>query len=56
MKTVIITKLILTGALKGLTVQDTFDLSYHKPSYIIGNVYEGYTHKFKVISIEYRNA
>lgn len=55
MQTVIITKLVLTGALKGLTVQDTFQ-SEIKPSIIIGNVYKGFTFKYKVISIEYRNA
>jgi hypothetical protein len=53
MKTVTITKLVLTGCLKGMTVQDSYP-TIRKDSRIVGNVYQGYTHKYKVLSIEYK--
>ena len=53
MKTVTITKLVLTGCLKGLTLQESYP-SNQKDSRIVGNVYKGYTHKYKLLSIEYK--
>jgi hypothetical protein len=53
MKTVTITKLVLTGVLKGMTLQQSYP-SIHKDTRIVGNVYQGYTHKYKLLSIEYK--
>lgn len=53
MKTVTITKLVLTGVLKGMTLQQSYP-SNQKDSRIVGNVYKGYTHKYKLLSIEYK--
>ncbi len=53
METVNITKLVLTGCLKGLILQESYS-SNRKDSRTVGNVYKGYTHKYKLLSIQYR--
>ena len=52
MKTVTITKLVLTGCLKGLTLQESYPSS-RKDIRTVGNVYKSYTHKYKLLSIQY---
>lgn len=53
MKTIVITKLVLSGCLEGLTLQDTYR-SNLKDNRKVGSTYKGLTHKYKVLSIEYK--
>ena len=52
MKTITITKLILSGCLKGSTLEDTYK-SNLKDNREVGMVYKGITHKYKILSIQY---
>jgi hypothetical protein len=52
MKTITITKLILSGCLKGSTLEDTYK-SNLKDNRVVGMVYKGITHKYKILSIQY---
>ena len=52
MKTITITKLILSGCLKGSTLEDTYK-SNLKDNRVVGMVYKGITHKYKILSIKY---
>ena len=53
MKTVIIEKEILSGALKGAVVEDRY-VSNIKDRRVAGQVYQGYSHKYRVRSIKYQ--
>lgn len=52
MTKITITKLILDGTLEGLIVEDKYT-SNIKDHRLAGKVYQGLTHKYKIISIEY---
>ena len=54
MNTVIIKKEILSGALKGAVVEDRY-VSNIKDSRVAGQVYQGYSHKYRVRAIKYRH-
>ena len=53
MHTVIIEKEILSGALKGATVEDRY-VSNLKDQRVVGQAYQGYSHKYRVRSIKYQ--
>ena len=54
MKTVIIEKEILSGALKGAVVEDRY-VSNIKDRRVVGQTYQGYSHKYRVRAIRYRH-
>ena len=53
MQTVVIEKEILSGALKGSVVEDRY-ISNIKDRRVVGQTYQGYSHKYRVRSIKYR--
>ncbi len=53
MRTVIIEKEILSGALTGAVVEDRY-ISNLKDQRVVGRTYQGYSHKYRVRSIKYK--
>jgi len=53
MKTVIIEKEILSGALKGAVVEDRY-VSNLKDQRVVGQAYQGYSHRYRVRAIKYQ--
>jgi hypothetical protein len=54
MQTVVIEKEILSGALNGSVVEDRY-ISNIKDRRVVGQTYQGYSHKYRVRSIKYRH-
>ena len=53
MRTVIIEKEILSGALKGAVVEDRY-VSNLKDQRVVGQAYQGYSHRYRDRSIKYQ--
>ena len=53
MHTVIIEKEILSGALKGAVVEDRY-VSNLEDQRVVGQAYQGYSHRYRVRSIKYQ--